>query len=107
MPAPADLGKFIGLGLQYGPRVIGLVKGVKGLFGGSKTGAEKKAFVREAIVEGEDIVEGIANKDLFNGVAAQTLLDEGIETAYQIMKLQERLEAIKAQLALLRPAPPV
>ena len=105
MPAAADLSKFIGFGLEYGPRVIGLVKGVKGLFGGSKSGAEKKAFVRDAILETEDIVEGASGKELFNGAAAQALLDESIETAYQIMKLQERLDAIKAQLKLLKAAP--
>lgn len=93
--------------IKFGPAVIHVVKGIKGLFGKGKSGAEKKANAKDILKEIELVSEGLAGKDLFNGTAAEALLDEAVELGYQAMKIEERLDAIKAELKALRPQPPI
>lgn len=92
---------------RYAPKIIELVTSVKGLFGGGKSGTEKKELVKSSILNGEEIVEGLANKDLFNGEAAGALLDEAVEVGYQAMKDREayeaRIRAILEQVKTLKP----
>lgn len=105
-----DLNTIIAKSIEWGPRVIGLVKAAKAKWGSSKSGAEKFEAVRDTIIDPDaddaiEVLEGVTNKDIVNDAALQALVNESIQVAYDVMKGQERLKAIAAQMKALKPQP--
>lgn len=104
MPSKQDvLAEVVKGAIKFGPQVINVAKAIKSLFGRNKTGPEKLAIAKEAIKDGEAVAEAIANRDLVNGEALDVLVTEAAEIGYQIMKLEERLEAIHGLIKNLKP----
>lgn len=92
--------------IKYGPKVVGIVKSIRHLFGKGKTGAEKAALARQAIKDSEAVAEGVANRDLVNGEVIEELMAESVELGYQIMKAEDRLHQIGELLKRARATSP-
>lgn len=90
--------------IEFGPRIVSLVKSIKTLFGHGKTGAEKKDILVSDIQEGVDLGEGISGKDFVDNTKLQALLSESIDVAHQITTLEDQLKSIAAQIKALKPA---
>jgi hypothetical protein len=97
-----DVGKIVNFAIEYGPKITGIVKGIKALFGGRKSGQEKKKIAVAAALDAIGILEGVSAKDYVNQEKIESLVDRSVEVAYKIMKLEEELRAIAAEVKELR-----
>lgn len=92
--------------VEFAPKVISLVKGIKNLFGKGKSGKEKAQIVQDAILNPDNglisLAEGLTQKDLVNDSSARRLAAEATELGYVIMKAEERLKAIAAEFRHLK-----
>lgn len=87
-----DFGKILSLA----PMFMGIVEGVQRLRD-SKTGPERAEI---AVGLGKSVVATVngIKPDTLNAPAVDALIREGIETTYQVMKLQARLREIDEQI---------
>ncbi len=102
-----DFGKLFQKALQFGPRVVALVNGVRDQFGGTKSGTEKAKIVFDALTNpnGDDaveIIEGVTGRDVINDDNLAALTREYIEAAYQVEKLNARRKEIERLMKSLK-----
>lgn len=106
MPNPNDIAKIASTAIKFAPQILGIVKGVRALFGHSKSGPEKLAIAKDAAKSTVIVAEGIADKDLVNDDAIDALTTEAVELGYQVMKIEDRIEAIRDEIKRLKPSAP-
>lgn len=103
MPNTEAVAKVASQLIKFAPQIIGIVKGVRALFGHSKSGPEKLEIAKETAKSTVLIAEGIAGHDLVNDVAIDALTAEAVELGYQAMKIEDRIEAIREEIKRLKP----
>lgn len=97
-----DVGRLVNFAIEYGPRITGIVKGVKSLFGNRKSGKEKKEIVVESVMDSLGVIENATGKDLVNQERLQSLVDRSVEVGYQIMKLEEEMVSLAKEIKELK-----
>lgn len=107
-----DFGQVIGTAISNRDGIISIVKGVRALFGKSKSGPEKLQIAKESVKQlpaVAKLLESVTGKDLVNDPLLEQLLTEATQCGYNVVKLydqakqeEDRIEAIIRQIKELK-----